>query len=135
MTTDQLIQAWQITPELAQKVCRVQNRFEAETGRPLEVISGYRSAQEQRQLEREGRPAAPVELSNHTICPARAVDVRIEGFPARSLKIVLGRIATEEGLRWGGGSPIEDGIPLDWNHLDLGPRQDQAAREYRDRAG
>lgn len=27
------------------------------------------------------------------------------------------------GLRWGGGGPVDDiGIPVDWNHLDLGPR-------------
>lgn len=89
----------------------------------LSIISGYRSPQQQRELREQGRPAAPVELSNHTACPARAVDMRISVTPTRSAKAEFGRAAVMAGFRWGGGSPVDDaGIPSDWNHLDLGRR-------------
>lgn len=88
------------------------------------MISGYRTPEQQEELIREGRPAAPVELSTHTTCPATGADVRVATFPTDAIKATWGRIATEHGLRWGGGSPRDDrGIPSDWNHVDLGPRQ------------
>ncbi len=35
-----------------------------------------------------------------------------------------GRIATINGLRWGGGGQVDSGgIPVDWGHVDRGPRQ------------
>lgn len=134
MTTDPcaLSLEWLLDPELAKRVVLAAYYFSAATGRELEVISGFRTCDRQRELEEQGLPAAPCELSNHTICPARAVDVRFEGYPARVLVIALGVAATAAGLRWGGGGPTDDdGVPVDWRHLDLGPRQDAQAREYR----
>ena len=92
----------------------------------LQITSGYRSPARQEELGREGYPTAPVHLSNHTVCPARAVDVAIVGVAVVTdeHKWALGAAAQAEGLRWGGGSPVnpQTGIPSDWVHLDLGPR-------------
>ncbi len=105
------------------RVVRVAFAFKNETGRDMKIISGHRSIEKQMELKRQGRPAADPLVSNHTSCPATAVDVRIGFAPTRVLKATLGRLAVAEGLRWGGGSPVDSGgIPSDWNHLDLGPR-------------
>lgn len=132
-----LARDWLLNPELAQRLVAMAERFRLESGgRELHVISGYRTCQENQELGRQGRPAAPCELSNHTICPARAADLRIDGFSgARQLKVIFGVAAVLSGLRWGGGSPTVDGIPSDWNHVDLGPRMDRVAQAYRERAG
>lgn len=123
---------WGIALALAERVVLTAAYFSESTGRDFDIISGLRSCSEQQLLEERGRPAAPCELSNHTVCPARAVDVRIEGYPARVLVIALGVAATAAGLRWGGGGPTDDdGVPLDWNHFDLGPRTDAVARGFR----
>lgn len=38
-------------------------------------------------------------------------------------RVQFGLAANLAGLRWGGGSTVDDtGVPSDWNHLDLGPR-------------
>lgn len=114
---------WLVREDVMRKVARVAARFLQETGRELWIISGHRSDAEQRELARKGRPAAAVDLSNHTSCPATAVDVSLGFAPTRVLKATFGRIAIEEGLRWGGGSPVDEGgIPSDWNHVDIGPR-------------
>ena len=43
--------------------------------------------------------------------------------PPRVKKAIWGRIAVMNGLRWGGGGPVDEGgIPLDWGHVDRGPR-------------
>jgi hypothetical protein len=90
----------------------------------LQLISGHRSMRRQVQLELEGRPAADPGLSTHTSCPATGADVWPSVAPTNYVKALLGEAATLEGLRWGGGSPVdpETGIPSDWNHLDLGRR-------------
>ena len=120
-----LLENWRLDPVLARKVAATLIDFRRETGRSIEVISGFRTDQEQRALSRRGRPAAPIHLSNHTICPARAVDIRIGGIPTTAVKETFGRIAELNGLRWGGGSPkdpMNEILPTDWPHLDLGPR-------------
>lgn len=63
-------------------------------------------------------------MSNHTSCPATAIDVSIGFAPTNVLKATLGRVGILAGLRWGGGSPVDrqTGIPSDWNHFDIGPR-------------
>jgi len=121
---DELVRVWSLDRLLAVRICRVIRRFERESGIRLEVISGYRTAEEQQSLTRAGRPTAPPGKSTHTTCPATGVDVKPWTFPTREIKILLGRIGMEEGLRWGGGSaPDSSGIiPQDWNHFDLGPR-------------
>jgi len=120
-----LLETWKLDAVLARKVAATLMDFERETRLPIQVISGFRTDREQLALGRAGRPAAPINLSNHTICPARAVDVRIGGIPTTTIKAIFGRIASMNGLRWGGGSPIDpkNGVlPTDWQHLDLGPR-------------
>lgn len=99
----------------------------------VEIISGYRSRADQERLRREGRPTAPDELSTHRTCPASGVDIRVRGvLPSPDVKMKVGVAAGLAGLRWGGGStPDSEGIPSDWNHLDLGPRTDRVAQEYR----
>ena len=97
--------------------------FFAETRREVWIISGYRTAAEQRDLERRGRPTAPDVVSTHRSCPATGVDISLGFGPTRVQKAIWGRIVTLNGLRWGGGSLVDDGgIPLDWAHVDLGPR-------------
>jgi len=98
--------------------------FELETGRPVEIISGWRSAREQASLARSGRPTAPDELSTHRSCPATGVDISLGFGPTRVMKAIWGRIAVMNGLRWGGGGHVDDGgIPFDWPHVDIGPRE------------
>lgn len=129
-----IAQEWIIHPELASRLAAMILIFEHNTGRELAVISGYRTPAAQQRLEDQGRPTAPVELSTHTICPARGADLRMEGFAAPVLKQKFGEAAILAGLRWGGGSSIDSGgIPSDWNHVDLGPRMDDEAQAYRRR--
>lgn len=119
----ELSRRWLVREDVTHKVVRMANLYTAETGQTVRIISGYRSPEKQRQLARQGRPAASVDLSNHTSCPATAVDVSLGFAPTDVQKAILGRISRTVGLRWGGGSPInEKGIPSDWNHFDLGPR-------------
>lgn len=133
MTACDLIEDWGISDELARRLVIMMARFADRTGHELTVISGFRSPEKQSDLDERGRPAAPCELSTHCICPATGADLRISGFPARQLILELGAAAILSGLRWGGGSPIEDGIPSDWPHVDLGPRTDAVAAAFRSR--
>lgn len=98
--------------------------WERETGRQVFIISGYRTAAEQRELKRRGRPTAPDSLSTHRSCPATGVDISF-GYGGASgfEKAIWGRITLVNGLRWGGGGKVDQGgIPLDWQHVDRGPR-------------
>lgn len=135
MTCDDIVRRWLVTPDLAQRLVVMIREFEKITGHRLQIISGHRSCAEQYRLRREGRPAAPCELSTHVICPAEGADLRIPGvFPTSHIKQEFGAAAILAGLRWGGGSEEDDrGIPSDWNHVDTGPRDDSVARDYRDR--
>jgi len=92
---------------------------------PIQIISGYRTAEQQEQLKREGARTAPDELSTHRSCPATGADLWPEVTPTNPVKATLGTNARLVGLRWGGGSDVDPqtGIPSDWNHFDLGPRQ------------
>lgn len=124
---------WSIEPDLARRLCLMGEVFHQNTGHDLRIISGHRTCDEQKDLARQGRPAAPCELSTHTIYPAQGADLRIIGsFPAASLKQSFGAAAVTAGLRWGGGSEVDErGIPSDWNHVDLGRRTDPVAQAYR----
>ena len=115
---------WKLDPRLSSRVATIVNQTELEIGRTVRIISGFRTDREQLALKQAGRPAAPVHLSNHTVCPSRAVDVSLGFLPTRVQKAIFGRISVMNGLRWGGGGPVDDGgIPIDWQHIDLGPRQ------------
>ena len=115
---------WGVSGEVACRAIRMAELFRQYAGRDLTIISGYRSREEQIALRERGRPAADPDLSNHTTCPARALDFYVPGGAlSNTLKLAFGRAAQEAGFRWGGGSPLNDvGIPSDWNHVDLGPR-------------
>lgn len=117
---------WLISGELASRLIRM-NQYSIEYfGYRWQIISGFRSRSKQLQLKAEGRPAADPDRSTHCSCPATGADV----WPTtgalgneNDMKAQLGHCARLSGLRWGGGSPPDkNGIPSDWNHLDLGPR-------------
>jgi len=113
---------WVVDEGVIQRLIRAADDFYEETRGTVQIISGYRTRLEQSNLGRAGRPAAPDELSTHRSCPATGVDVNIGIAPVRIQKIIWGRILFMNGLRWGGGSAVQDGIPSDWQHVDAGPR-------------
>jgi len=95
----------------------------AETRGIIQIISGFRTRAQQSSLGRQGRPTARDDLSTHRSCPASGVDVSLGFAPTRIQKAIWGRIAVFNGLRWGGGGAVDDGgIPIDWQHVDRGPR-------------
>ena len=103
-------------------VLSAEDYFEETRGR-VWIISGYRTRTEQFDLARRGRPTAPDDVSTHRSCPATGIDVSLGFAPTRVQKAIWGRIVTMNGLRWGGGGAVDDGgIPLDWGHVDRGPR-------------
>ena len=107
-----------------ERVVAAAQDFATETGgKNVWIISGWRSAAEQRRLSRQGRPTAPDALSTHRSCPATGVDISLGVMPTNFMKAIWGRITLIHGLRWGGGGPVfESGIPKDWPHVDRGPR-------------
>lgn len=114
-----VLERWMIHPRLAQALFTIAAR--APFG--ISIISGYRSPARQAELEAQGRPTADPNLSTHLSCPAGGADVRLDVAVTDAVKATFGRLAVEAGLRWGGGSPVDqNGIPSDWNHVDLGPR-------------
>ena len=119
-----LAERWSVTFDTMSRVVSSAQSYELETALPVVIISGWRSAGEQRSLGRSGRPTAPDELSTHRSCPATGVDVSLGFAPTRVQKAIWGRIVTFNGLRWGGGGAVDDGgIPIDWQHVDRGPRR------------
>ena len=118
-----LVSEWALDPRLAVRLANVLNDWERESSIGAQVISGFRTRAEQEELGRRGRPTAPFSRSTHTTCPSTGADVSINGFVTRAMKASFGRIVVMNGLRWGGGSQVDDiGIPSDWNHVDLGAR-------------
>jgi hypothetical protein len=119
-TVCHLVEKWRISRELAESLVYLARNLPF----GLQIISGYRSEEEQEKLREEGRPTAPPGRSTHTSCPATGADLMPVAHPADQIKLEMGRVARLAGLRWGGGSPIHEktGIPSDWNHFDLGPR-------------
>lgn len=119
----EIARRWRVSPQVMDKVIRAANDFWQETRGDVRIISGYRTQAEQGHLEREGRPAAPDNLSTHRSCPATGVDVSLGYLPTRVQKAIWGRIVVMNGLRWGGGGAVDSGgIPIDWGHVDNGPR-------------
>lgn len=121
-----LAERWGVDLDTMHRVVLSAQDYEQETlGQRVSIISGFRTKNEQRQLGRQGRPTAPDALSTHRSCPATGVDISIGLLPSTFMKNTWGRIALVNGLRWGGGGPIDPDtlIPLDWRHVDRGPRQ------------
>lgn len=109
-----------------QRVWSSARDYELETGgRRVRIISGFRTRYEQRRLGRQGRPTAPDDRSTHRTCPATGVDISLGLNASEFMKVTWGNIVLRNGLRWGGGGPVDPDnlIPLDWRHVDRGPRR------------
>lgn len=114
---------WRVADHLMDRLVVAANDFHAETRRTVSIISGYRTRAEQDALRRRGRPAASDDTSTHRTCPSTGVDVSLGFGVVQTEKQIWGRILFMNGLRWGGGSKLDsNGIPSDWQHVDLGPR-------------
>jgi len=116
---------WGIEPGVLSRVVLSANDYFQETRGTVEIVSGYRTRQQQLDLGRRGRPTARDERSTHRSCPATGVDISLGPLPTRIQKAIWGRIVVMNGLRWGGGSSTsvgQAGIPKDWQHVDRGPR-------------
>lgn len=124
-TDCEIARAWVVSLDTIQRVRLAAQDFHTQTGRQVWIISGWRSAAEQRRLSSQGRPTAPDDLSTHRSCPATGVDVSLGVRPSNFLKATWGRLTLVHGLRWGGGGAVDPDsfIPLDWQHVDLGPRR------------
>lgn len=132
-------QRWRISLDLALRLVVLSDRLPW----GVQIISGHRTNREQDELRRQGRPTAPNSLSTHTACPASGADLQLVGItPTEFVKAQFGRAVMETNmygarnaplLRWGGGGAYDPdtGIPDDWNHVDLGPRMDTEAQQYR----
>ena len=116
---------WGVALDTIERVWLSAQDYEEETGgRRVYIISGFRTREEQRRLRRQGRPTAADDVSTHRSCPATGVDVSLGFMPTNFMKATWGRITLINGLRWGGGGPVfESGIPVDWPHVDMGPRR------------
>lgn len=114
-----LADKWRIHHQLALKLIALAGALPF----GLQIISGFRTAEQQQELIAAGRGAA-LDRSTHTSCPATGADVWPLVAVAPQIQIEFGRVARLVGLRWGGGSAVnpDTGIPSDWNHVDLGPR-------------
>ena len=118
-----LAETWAVDPLVMLKVFRAAELYENFTRSPVWIISGYRTLVEQMELGRQGRPTARDDLSTHRSCPATGVDISLGTFPSKDKKLFWGQMAQSVGLRWGGGGPVDEGgIPVDWQHVDRGPR-------------
>ncbi len=120
-----LADRWLVDLDVMRRVWQCAEDFERETGgQRVSIISGWRSREQQRRLGRQGRPTAPDSLSTHRSCPATGVDVSLGFLPPNFMKAAWGNIVLINGLRWGGGGPVDPNnlIPLDWRHVDRGPR-------------
>lgn len=116
-------QRWKVVDTLAIRAALILLGAPSWVGRGATIVSGFRSRAKQAELEQEGRPTAPFNRSTHTSCPATGLDFSLGAMPSRQAIRRFGVLVEAVGLRWGGGSPVgEDGIPSDWNHVDLGPR-------------
>ena len=120
-----LAERWAVDLDTMQRVWHSADDFERDTGgRRVSIISGWRSRAEQRRLGRQGRPTASDSRSTHRSCPATGVDISLGVLASNFMKVVWGNVALANGLRWGGGGPVDPDslIPLDWRHVDRGPR-------------
>ena len=125
-TCEDLSSRWQLDPRLAVKLLLLENLWEWRFPRlgSLRIISGWRSYEEQSELAAEGRPAAADELSTHRSCPATGADIAFPIATDDYTKLEFGQLVRQAGLRWGGGGPLDArGLPIDWPHVDLGPRK------------
>lgn len=117
---------WGVELDTVRRVWSSAFDYEQQTlGQRVWIISGYRTAAEQQKLARQGRPTASDRTSTHRSCPATGVDISLGFLPSNFQKVMWGRIVFANGLRWGGGGPVDPDslIPVDWPHVDRGPRR------------
>lgn len=121
---------WRVAWDTMWRVVEAAQRHELKTGRRVRIISGFRTKAEQDRLRKRGRPAAAEDRSTHRSCPATGVDISLGFAPSRFQIVTWGHTAIRVGLRWGGGGPVQPvepgvpaGIPVDWQHVDRGPRK------------
>jgi peptidoglycan L-alanyl-D-glutamate endopeptidase CwlK len=125
----------ELLPELQSKLARVQQRMK-EAGFPVTITSKVRTAEKQKQLYDQGRgkPGNIVTNADGTIKRSRhqsgtAADLAflVNGKVTYAEKMpwaLLGRIAKEEGLEWGGDwTKQRDNIDPDRPHVQL-PKQE-----------
>jgi len=119
-----LVQRWLVEPEVMTKVVLAAQDYRLQTGLEVFIISGHRTAAEQARLKKAGRPTAADTVSTHRSCLSTGVDIDLGFLIPNSQKVFWGASAVFRGLRWGGGSPVDPltGIPSDWQHVDIGPR-------------
>lgn len=99
-------------PEMRPYVTRFINRCQAEAGIKLTLTSGYRSIDKQKQLIKQGRPAAQPGKSYHNY--GLAIDVK----PTNSNDwYTIGQIGQSIGFRWGKHFRSPQSEP--W-HFDMG---------------
>jgi len=123
----QLAVKWGVSTTTMRKVAAAAALFSEMTGTPGDsrvwIVSGARTDAEQNALRRSGRPAAANNRSTHLTCPATGVDISLGLGPSRMEMVLWGDLAVRQGLRWGGGGEVNEvGVPVDWQHVDLGPR-------------
>jgi hypothetical protein len=119
----ELADRWGITDGLAYRLMRSAQELSFISHRSAFIISGFRSRAQQIELKRRGRPAADPDRSTHTTCPATGADIWLGPNPPAGLIMRWWQIVGLNGLRLGGGSPLnDDKVPSDWPHVDLGPR-------------
>lgn len=110
---------WGISIELATKLACMQMSFPV----GLVIFSGARTEAEQDALRDAGNLTADNDRSTHLARPATGADVRPNIAMDDVVAHAFGLAAVNAGMRWGGGSPMnERGIPSDRFHLDLGRR-------------
>lgn len=118
-----LARRWGVSERVMSALHTAAIQFEAETGRPVRIHSGYRTEAEQEALRARGRPTASDSTSTHRTFPATGADITLGFVPNVTLKHIWGRILRMNGLRMGGGSSLDrDLLPTDWQHVDAGPR-------------
>jgi len=118
-----LASTWGVDPDVMDRVFKAAQLYQNFTRSPVWITSGFRTQVEQLALGRAGRPTAPDERSTHRTCPATGVDISLGPFVSLEKKRFWGQMVEANGLRWGGGSPVDgDGVPEDWQHSDRGPR-------------
>lgn len=112
---------WGLSLELGERLQAMQSFFPW----VLKIFSGRRTPEQQDALRAENRMTAPNHLSTHLDCPTSTGADLIPALAIdQAVQVAFGLAAFKAGLRWGGGSAIDPatGIPLDWKHVDLGPR-------------
>jgi hypothetical protein len=119
----ELAEVWGVRPDIMQKVIQAADIYLMQTRSPVWIISGYRTWAEQQRLGTMGRPTADEDKSTHRTCPSTGMDISLGSWVPRDKKEYWGSLVQLVGLRWGGGSKVDEhGIPSDWQHIDAGPR-------------